>query len=143
MGLVPFRGFEIHDTASRVRDVLPQWRPRNLSTHEAYLKSLFAFLEKSLAGPPLYLKKDLGNFKADLVVAEEVVVRIQNGLSTEKMFKDAVAYLNNFKYWKGVMMMILVGEVKEKYASQLDDFINQINNDFEFMSNQALVIIRR
>lgn len=143
MGLVPFRGFEIHDTASRVRDVLPQWRPRNLSTREGYLKSLHAFLEKSLAGPPLYVNKDLENFKADLVVAEEVVVRIQTGLTTEKMYKDAVEYLKNFKYWKGVMLMILVGEVKEKFAGRLDDFINQINNDLEFMSNQAIVIIRR
>lgn len=143
MGLVPFRGFEIHDTTSRVRDVLVHWKPGKLKTHQAYLDSLHAFLIKELDGPPIYTEKKLEHFSADIVVAEEVVIRIQKDLNSEKCLKDALAYLNNFKYWKGVMLMVLVGSVKDEYTEKIDDTINQINNDFEFMSNQAIVVMRR
>lgn len=143
MGLVPFRGFEIHDTTSRVRDVLVHWKPGALASHKDYVKDLAKFLKKEMDGPPIYLNKKLEHFSADMVIAEEVVVRIHKDLNTEKSFKEARAYMDNFKYWKGVMLLILVGNVKDKYAGKLDDAINQINNDFEFMSNQAIVIMRR
>jgi len=143
MGLVPFRGFEIHDSASRVRDVMPAWKPGKLEKQCDYVKSLENFLKKELDGPAVYSEKNLGDFVADLVIAEEVVIKIQQGLTTAVQLKTIQDYIKNFKYWKGVMLIILVDSVDDAYLEKLDDEINQINNDLEFTSNQAIVVMRR
>jgi hypothetical protein len=40
-------------------------------------------------------------------------------------------------------MLVLVGATSDETLEQIDDLVNRINNDFEFTSHQAIVIVRK
>jgi hypothetical protein len=143
MGLVPIRHFEIQDASSRVRSVLPGWKPAKLKTRAAYRKALKAFLQKSLEGFPFSSEREIAGVVSDITLSEEVLIEIQKDLKTKKDYDTLVKRLDTFKDWGAVILVILVGSVSPVFAAKLDDHVNFLNNDLEWTDHKDIVILRK
>ena len=142
MGLAIMRGFEIQDTASRVRSVLPEWKPKNSGTRAQTIEDLHRFLKKSMEGYPLEKKIPTGQATADLVIAHQVILEPVLGLQSAKELDALLQRLASLNKWKGVVLAILLGPVKESLRAKLDDYVNSRNNDREFMSVREIIVTR-
>lgn len=141
MGLVPCRGFEVHDRASVVRSAMGSWKPSAKTSREDLIADLKVFLDKHMEGPTVKIKEKVGRIQPDLVISEEVIIYVFP--NADKKIKEILKRIEDIRSWKAVLMLVLVGATSEKTLEQIDDLVNRINNDFEFTSHQAIVIVRK
>lgn len=141
MGLVPCRGFEVHDRASMVRSAMGPWKPKSTLTREDLIADLKSFLDKHMEGPVIKKHEKVGRIKPDLLISEEVIIYVFS--NPDKNIKEILKRIEDIQAWKAVLMLVLVGKTSDKTLEQIDDLVNRINNDFEFTSHQAIVIVRK
>jgi hypothetical protein len=141
MGLVPCRGFEVHDRASVVRSAMGAWKPSIKASRKDLIEDLKVFLDKHMEGPTVKVNEKVGRIQPDLLIAEEVIMYVFP--KPDQKIKEILKRIEDIQSWKAVLMLVLVGATSDETLEQIDDLVNRINNDFEFTSHQAIVIVRK
>lgn len=143
MGLVPIRKFEIQDASSRVRSVLPGWKPSKGKSRRACARELREFLTTALEGFPVSEGREIGGMVSDLTLADEVLIEIHKDLATPRSYAQLIKRLDAFKDWGAVILVVLLGTVAPGLRRKLDDHINFLNNDLEWTDHKDIVILRK
>lgn len=143
MGFAILRGFDVQDTASAIRSLLPGWRSSGRSA-ASRRDSLFRLLRKQLPGYPLKKSVPAEGIAAvaDILVAHHLAVLLESGLTSAAKLEKIKKRLGSFRGWEGVILLILTGKVDDAFRSRLDDFVNGANNDREFMSAREIIVTR-
>jgi|GEM_PF-1867998 len=144
MGFAVRRGFNPQDSAAVVRSILPEWKTGKNDTAAKSKESLYKHIKKKLPGYPL--KKAAspakGQPKADLLVAHDLAVLVETGVTTKKRLLTVLERLETFRVWEGKVLVILTGLVDEEMRARIDDWANAMNNDREFVSEREIIITR-
>lgn len=144
MGFAVRRGFNTLDSAAAVRSVLPEWKKEGHKTAAKRKEALFSLLKEKLQGYPL--KKaaapEKGKPKADFLVAHDLAILLEHGLSSARRLSSVIRRLEAFRKWEGKVLLILTGDVEEDLRAKVDDWVNGMNNDREFVSEREIIVAR-
>jgi hypothetical protein len=115
--------FHIGDSVKLVTTKIKEWKPRKCSTEKDYENSLYAFLHEEMGDLQVTKQYAKGRIRADLVVADKVIVELKNNLNTTAKYQRLIGQLNLYKQWDGRIIVLLTGDTDTNLRKQLDSYL--------------------
>ncbi len=115
--------FHVGDSVKFVTTKLKEWKPRKCSTEKEYENSLYAFLHDQMGDLQVTKQYAKGRIRADLVIADKVIVELKNNLNTTAKYQRLIGQLNEYKDWDGRVIILLTGDTDRNLRKQLDAYI--------------------
>ena len=80
-----------------VGSIIKRWKPTKCKTEKDYEKSLYAFLHEQLGGTQITKQYAKGRIRADLVIADRVIVELKNNLDSTAKYQRLIGQLTQYR----------------------------------------------
>ncbi len=125
MGLFDKLKFKFWDDVAVVTSKLKDWRPRSCKTEKDYENSLYTYLHKELPDFQITKQYQKGRIRADLVIADKVIIELKNNLNSTSKYQRLIGQLADYKEWEGRIVVLLTGETDINLKKQLNDYLKK------------------
>lgn len=131
MGLMDSLKFKFWDGLGTVTDLIQSWQPEGCKSEKDFEKSLFSHLQKELSDIRITKQYARGRIKADIVIAEELIIELKTNLKTTGQLQRLMGQLLIYKTaWPGKTIVILTGQTDADLRKELDRNIKAHFEDF-------------
>lgn len=125
MGVVDRLKFHAWDSVSAVADLIEKWRPRRCKTEKDYENSLYEYLHRELGGVQVTKQFAKGRIRADLAVAERVIIEIKHNLNATAKYQHLIGQLEDYQNWDGYVVIVLIGKADPNLRKQLGEYVRK------------------
>ncbi len=119
------------DPISYIRKLVGKWNTSGCTTEKDYENSLYNFLHEQLPDTQITKQYAVGRVKADLRIGEKMIVELKLNLKKRDRFQRLVGQLEEYKEWKGTVILILIGESEPNFRKELKKISEKGGNMFE------------
>src|SRR5437867_13335352 len=109
MGLIDKIKFNAWDNVGAVVSLLGRWKPTKCSVEKDFERSLYSFLHAELGDLQITKQYAQGRIRADLMIANKVIVELKHNLDTTAKYQRLVGQLAEYKEWEGRIVILLTG----------------------------------
>ena len=99
MGFFDKLKFDLWSDSSAVQDLIEKWKPRGCKTEKDFELSLYKFLHDELGDTQITKQYARGRIRADLVVADKVIIELKFNLDSTGKFQRLVGQLTAYGEW--------------------------------------------
>jgi hypothetical protein len=107
------------DPMAYIRKLVTKWNPSDCKSEKDYENSLYRFLHQELSDVQITKQYAVGRVKADLLIGEKTIVELKLNLTKRDQFQRLVGQLEEYKEWKGRVILILIGDTEPNFRKQL------------------------
>lgn len=108
-----------------VLSMLEKWNPRGCKSEKDFENSLYKFLHQGMKDFQITKQYAKGRIRADLVIAEKVIVELKYNLDSTSKFQRLLGQIAVYKNWDGPIVILLTGETEPNLKKQLEDYIRK------------------
>jgi hypothetical protein len=132
------------DRMGFVVGMIEKWEPKRCKTEKDYEKSLYSYLHGQLEEIQVTKQYAKGRIRADIVVADSVIVELKHNLDTTAKFQRLVGQLDEYKRWDGKIVVILTGTTEPNLRKDLIKHLRDWNSDnFELISSGKVALLSK
>ena len=128
MGFLDKLKFDLWDRSTAVTDLINRWKPRGCKTEKDFELSLYDFLHKELGETQITKQFARGRIRADLVVAEKVIVELKTNLDSTGKFQRLIGQLAAYEEWDGSVIVLLTGTTDQNLLKELKLHTDKLNS---------------
>lgn len=103
--------FPTWHSAATVKDLVVRWLPRPYRREEDFEKSLYKYLQRELPDVQIERKFSEGQVRADLAIADTVLVEVKRNLETKSAYQRLWEEIETWKDWDGELILLFTGTV--------------------------------
>ncbi len=107
------------DPISYIRKLVLNWDASGCKSEKDYENSFYKFLHQQLSDIQITKQYAVGRVKADLLIGEQIIVELKLNLNKRDQFQRLIGQLEEYKQWKGKVVLILIGETEPNFRKQL------------------------
>ncbi len=121
------------DDIGTVKSLIQKWDAKKCKTEKDYELSLYTYLHKMLPNMQITKQYARGRIKADLVVADKIIIELKTNLKTTDQYLKLVGQISQYKEWEGKIIILLTGETEISLKKDLIKFCREIFNEFDLL----------
>jgi len=139
MALLDKIKFHVWNPLTAVLDLVEKWNPTDCTTEKDYERSLYEWLHEQLGGVQVTKQFARGRVHADLVVADKVIIELKVNLDTTAKYQRLVGQLEEYREWKGDVVIVLFGRTDKNLRKKLDEAVEK-RSGFLLFDQQMRVV---
>jgi len=101
------------------------WRPIAQGRPTLAVASLYDILHRELGGVQVTKQFAHGRIRADLVVADRVIVELKVNLDGTAKYQRLIGQLEEYREWKGDIVIVLFGRTDPNLRKKLDEQVEK------------------
>jgi hypothetical protein len=125
MSIVDKLKFHAWDDVGAVASIIKKWQPKECKTEKDYERSLYTFLHERFGDVQITKQYAKGRIRADLVIADRVILELKNNLDSTAKYQRLVGQLSEYKDWDGRIIILLTGQTDPNLRKQLERHISR------------------
>src|SRR6266480_7653015 len=98
--------FQMWNPLTAVVALIERWTQHDCKTEKDFEKSLYEFLHRELGGVQVTKQFANGRIRADLVVADKVIVELKVNLDSTAKYHRLIGQLEEYRAWKGNIVIV-------------------------------------
>jgi hypothetical protein len=140
MGLLDKISYSL-DKIGHIKKLIAKWNIEDCKSEKDFENSLYKSLHKELSDVQITKQYAVGRVKADILVGEDIIIELKLNLSKRDQFQRLIGQLEEYKKWKGRVILLLIGETEPNFRKQLKKMSKESEDDEIFMWGEASLII--
>lgn len=128
--------FHFWSEADAISDLIKRWEPKNCKKEKDYETSLVAFIRSELPQVRVTPQYAVGRTKADLVIAEKVIIEIKINLKSTASYHRLLGQLSCYSKWEGKVIILLIGTTDPDFKMTIQREITKLNDPFGLLADR-------
>jgi hypothetical protein len=121
------------DDIGTVASLVKKWEPKKCKTEKDYELSLYVYLHEMLPNTQITKQYARGRIKADLVVADKIIIELKTNLKTTDQYLKLIGQISQYREWEGKIIILLTGETEISLKKDLMKFCKEIFTEFNLL----------
>ena len=113
------------DDVGAVVGKIEKWRPRKCTTEKDYERSLYDYLHRELPDIQITKQYAKGRIRAELVVADRVVIELKHNLDSTAKYHRLIGQLTEYREWEGRVVLLPTGKTEPNLRKQLNEYLER------------------